>query len=480
MQYKSSLNKSDIIWSYVAKFVGLGSGIITLPLVLHLLDQNEIAMNYIMQNLMGFVVLFDIGFSNQFARNFAFIFGGAQEISKEGTPQNTANFINYELLYRIVRSAKKLYSIMSFILAIVLCTAGSIYIYKFTNGFSVVNNSLELWLAFSLSIVFDFYFRYYNPLLRGKGNIAKMNRIEAVTIIFRIFIVVGLLLSGFGLWAIAISNFMRIFIARIWFVKIFYTDEIKSEFAKLKDKVYNDWEIIQILWFNARKSIIVTLATLACSQFGLFFSGLYLGKADVAGYGLLLQFVNIVSGLGSTINNNLTSVFSTLRTVGDYKKIRENLYFAMGIMYFCYLLGTCMVILLGPPILNLIGSNAVLPSILIMFLAFLYRFLQDQHCVCSIYIATQNKIVDFESSITVGILASILPLLSLHFTNLGLIGIMFAQIIAQAIYPNWKWPYEVCKEFKISYPQLIYNSSSTIIGIGSKYLKKLTNKNNIL
>ena len=463
MQYKAGLNKSDIFWGYVAKFVGLGSGIIVLPLVLHLLDENEIAMNYIMHNLMGFVVLFDIGFSNQFARNFAFIFGGAQEITREGTPQNVAKFVNYELLYRIVRSAKKFYGLMSLVLCVVLCTAGSAYIYKFTEGFSVVDNALELWLTFSLSIVLDFYFRYYNPLLRGKGSIAEMNKIEAITTIFRILLVVVLLLSGFGLWSLAISNFIRILIARIWFIRIFYTQDIQIEFSQFKNRIYNDWEIIRILWFNAKKSMIVSLATLACSQFGLFFSGLYLGKTDVAGYGILLQLVSIVSALGSTVNNNLTSVFSTLRTVGDYRKIQENLYFAMGIMYIFYILGAGFVIILGPIVLSLIGSNAVLPSMLIMFLAFLYRFLQDQHCICSIYIASQNKIVDFESSIVVGILATILPLITLQYTAWGLVGVMLGQIVAQLIYPNWKWPYEVCKEFNINYLQLVFFSFSTTI-----------------
>lgn len=474
MQYKSGLNKGDIIWGYVAKFVSLGSGIIVLPLVLHLLDENEIAMNYIMQNLMGFVVLFDIGFSNQFARNFAFIFGGVQEISKEGTPQNVAKFVNYELLYRILRSAKKFYGLMSIVLCIVLCTAGSAYIYKFTDGFSVVNHALELWLAFSVSIVLDFYFRYYNPLLRGKGCIAEMNKVETITTVFRIILVVVLLLFGFGLWSIAISNFIRIVIARIWYVKIFYSEEIKEEFVRFKNNIYNDWDIIRILWFNAKKAMIVSLTTLACTQLGLFYSGLYLDKGDVAGYGILLQFVNIVSGLGTTVNNNLTSVFSTLRTVGDYKKIRENLYFAMGVLYVFYIIGACTVIFLGPSALKLIGSNAALPSVLIMFLAFLYRFLQDQHCVCSIYIATQNKIVDFESSIAVGILATVLPLLFLQFTKLGLLGVMFGQIIAQLVYPNWKWPYEVCKEFKIHYPQLVNNSFSTTFEMVAKYAKRFS------
>lgn len=476
MQYKSGLNKSDIIWGYVSKFLSLGSGVILLPLILRLLNENEIALNYIMQNLIGFVVLFDIGFSNQFARNFAFIFGGAQEITKEGTPTNVAKYINYELLYRIVKSAKKFYGLMSIVLAVALCSAGSAYIYKFTEGYSFANHALDLWMAFTLSIVIDFYFRYYNPLLRGKGNIAELNKIEAFSTLIRIFIEAGLLLSGFGLWSLAISNFVRIVIARICFIKIFYTAEVKTEFSKFKNTNYNDWDIIRILWFNAKKAMIVSLATLACTQFGLFFSGLYLEKSDVAGYGILLQFVNIISGLGSTINNNLTSVFSTLRAVGDYKNIRQNLYFAMGIMYCFYIIGAGTVIFVGPPTLKLIGSNAVLPSFLIMFLAFLYRFLQDQHCICSIYITTQNKIVDFESSIIVGILATILPLFSLQYTNLGLIGVMLAQIVAQLVYPNWKWPYEVCKEFKISYPQLVYNSFQTTFGMVATYIKRFHNR----
>lgn len=476
MEYKAGLNKSDLIWGYVAKLVSLGSGIITLPFVLRLLSEDEIALNYIMQNLMGFVVLFDIGFSNQFARNFAFIFGGAQEISKEGTPNKVADYVNFELLFRIVQAAKKFYGLMSVLLAIVLCSAGSLYIYKFTEGYTLVNHSLQLWLTFSLSIVFDFYFRYYNPLLRGKGNIAEMNKIEAISTIFRIILVVILLLAGCGLWSVVVSNFIRLVFARIWYVKTFYSAEIIEEFAKYKTNLYNDWEIIKILWFNAKKAMIVSLATLACTQFGLFFSGLYLGKTDVAGYGILLQIVNIVSGLGSTVNNNLTSVFSTLRTVGDYRKMQENLYFAMGIMYVFYFISASTVILLGPSLLNLIGSNAVLPSVMIMFLAFLYRFLQDQHCICSIYISTQNKIVDFESSIIIGVIATILPLLSLQFTNLGLIGVMLAQIIAQLVYPNWKWPYEVCKEFKISYPQLVYNSFQTAFVMGGKYIKRFTKR----
>ena len=51
--------------------------------------------------------------------------------------------------------------------------------------------------------------------------------------------------------------------------------------------------------------------------------------------------------------------------------------------------------------------------------------------------------------------------------------IIIAQIIAQLIYPNWKWPYEVCKEFKVSYPKLVFNSFHTTFGIGVIYINKI-------
>ncbi len=78
------VSKSDVIWSYIAQFFSLGSGLITLPLVLHLLSTEEIAMNYLMMTVAAMVVMVDFGFSPQFGRNFTYVFSGAQRLEKEG------------------------------------------------------------------------------------------------------------------------------------------------------------------------------------------------------------------------------------------------------------------------------------------------------------------------------------------------------------------------------------------------------------
>lgn len=458
MEYKDKLSRKDIITGYIARVVSICSGLFTLPFVLRMLNENEIAFNYITITLMSLVVLFDMGFSSQFARNFAFIFGGAQTLSKEGTPTDTANFINYELLYKVIKAAQLFYACMSIVLLFLLLTLGTWYIYDFTNGFSIIDNVLYIWILFSLSIVFDFYYRYFTPLLMGKGMIYEVNNIEIFSLIFRIILLVILLFLDFGLWSIVISNFTRIILLRIASVKCFYDKKISNIFSKFKTRKYEIYEIIKILWFNAKKNMIVALTNYTSSQLGLFFTGLYLGKNDVAGYGLLLQLLNVISSLSMSIHQNSIPLYSTLRTRNNFEQIKDIFFFSMGVLYWIFIGGAIVIIGFGPLLLKAIGSNAVLPSTFICLILFLYRFLQNQHVICSTYMCSQNKIVDFESSTILGIINFIGLWSVLQFTNWGLMGIVLVQFITALSYPNWKWPYEVCKEFKISFPQFIQYS----------------------
>lgn len=144
MEFKDRLNKKDVIIGYLARGVSMSFGIITLPMILHLLSEGEIALNYILQTLMSIVILFDMGFSQQFARSFAYVFGGAQELTAKGVPSKSADFVNYELLYRLIKAARKFYGYMSIVVLVLLLTFGTWYIFHFTDGFTLVDNVFYL------------------------------------------------------------------------------------------------------------------------------------------------------------------------------------------------------------------------------------------------------------------------------------------------------------------------------------------------
>ncbi|MBL3945452.1 polysaccharide biosynthesis protein, partial [Bacteroides thetaiotaomicron] len=61
-----SVGKSDIIWSYIAKFLGIASGLLVLPFILNRLTAEEMGLNYLMLTIGSMVSLLDFGFSPQF------------------------------------------------------------------------------------------------------------------------------------------------------------------------------------------------------------------------------------------------------------------------------------------------------------------------------------------------------------------------------------------------------------------------------
>lgn len=71
------ITKKDVMWGYIGQFFQIGSGIITLPLVLRLLTPDEVGMNYLMLTISTMVALLDFGFSGQFGLNFTFVNSGA-------------------------------------------------------------------------------------------------------------------------------------------------------------------------------------------------------------------------------------------------------------------------------------------------------------------------------------------------------------------------------------------------------------------
>ena len=64
-------------------------------------------------------------------------------------------------------------------------------------------------------------------------------------------------------------------------------------------------------------------------------------------------------------------------------------------------------------------------------------------------LSTKNEIPFFKASLFAGGLMLILLFIFLRYTTLGIWSLILAPGIAQNIYQNWKWPYEVFSEFKI-------------------------------
>jgi O-antigen/teichoic acid export membrane protein len=472
------VNQKDVLWGYVSHLFSMASVLITLPIALKLLTPAEVGFNYLMITVGTFVTLLDFGFAPQFGRNFTYIYSGAQKLQKEGINHDLVNSVslNYHLLLTTIKAAKYLYTRLSGVVLIFLLTIGSIYIYEITDGFTTVNNSIIIWLLFSISVYFDIYFAYYSSLLHGKGMITEFRKALVYSKLIYVIISVALLLLGFGLISIVIANFVSPFVHRYICNRFFFTTELTSLIDKervTRDEIH---DVLSTIWFNAKKLGVVYLGSYTISKIGLFIAGLYLSLEDIASYGLMCQVINLITVVSTTLSALYAPRLTSLRVKKQLDLLLADFSFTLVFFVYFYLIGSLLFILFGKSLLALIGSTVILPNYGVIIAYCLVTFLETNHSIFSSLIVTNNEIPFAKSTIIAGVLISILSLLVLRFTDYGIISIIIVPGVVQAFYNNWKWPLFVCQSLNTTFLKIIKIGSYEVSCRGSELIKR----NNLL
>jgi len=450
------LTKKDILWNLLAQMFSLLTGILTLPLILSKLTVEEIGVNYIMLTLGSIVVLFDFGFSSQFGRNINYIFNGVSDLKKEGVQVVEKNEeVNYQLLATMIKTAKYVYIKISSFALITLLTIGTLYIYKITSHFETVNNIGLIWLLFSISIFFNIYFTYLNSLLIGKGLITHSNKAIFFSKILYVILIFTFLNLGFGLLGVVLSGLISPFFQRYFSYKYFFNEEIKNS---IKDKIVtiqqkND--LFNSLWFNSKKLGLIAIGSYFVNKFNLFIAGVYLPLSEVASLGLLIQLFAILTIISNTIFALFQPRFTMYRVKNKINLLLCDFAFSMIFFYFIYFLGGLFIIKFGPYLLTLLKSNVQFPEIEIVLIFAIISLLEANHSNFATLILTENKVPFVKSTIFLGIAIIIGNIVSIKYSNLGILGLILVQGIVQASYANWKWPKVILNFFGISFWQFL-------------------------
>lgn len=460
-----TLTKKDIVWGYFAQFFSMASGILVLPFILRLLTPEEIGMNYLMLTVGSMVSLFDFGFAPQFGRNISYIFSGAQVLLKEGVAFNMGEKkdVNYRLLATMINTAQYIYKILSFIVLFVMLTLGTLYIYKVTNGFHNVHNSLIIWIVYSVSTFFNVYYTYYTSLLSGQGKIMETKKAMVYSKITYIILVLVLLFNNVGLLGVCIANLISPFVNRYLSHRYFFTKELKNKIDAFIITKKEELELFSIIWYNSKKLGVVFIGSYAITRFGIFLAGLYLPLSVVSSYGLMMQLVGIILTISGTLFIIFEPKLSALKVTNNKAELLKSFSFSMGISYILFALGAVCLLFVVPPLLILMKSNAFLPATGIVLLYLIVMLLENNHSFFATVIVIGNRVPFMWISLITGGAIAIGSYFSLAFTSTGLLGLVLVQGIVQLAYNNWKWPYVVCKEFGISFLYFLYLSISEVL-----------------
>lgn len=468
------ISKKDIAWSYIAKFFQVAAGFFTLPFVLHILTKEEVGLNYLMGTVSAMVGLIDFGFSPQFGRNFAMINSGAQRLLKEGLDKNTDEHasINYRLLQTTIKTAQFVYRRLSIVAFLLMITAGTVYIYSVTEGFSLVKNSFLIWIIFSVSVYFNIYFSYYIGLLNGSGKIAESNQASIFSKVANIAISISMLYAGCGLFSIVVANLIAPFLQRYYAYHCYFTPELKVKLHYDDITKQDVKDTFDIIWYNAKKLGINFICVYVIMKFGMFLAGLYLTLSEVGQYGLLVQLTSILIGLGTGFYITIEPQLIGFNVNGEREKLQRMFSMSMVVFYAVMITGGLTITYIAPLVLHLIKSNTSLPSATICLLYITIITLEYNHSIFGGLIATENKFPFVKAYVisSIGVLA--LSFIFLQFTNLRILGVVLAEGLAEVVYNNWHWPIVANKRFGLNFMIILSLGTKELYGQALKLIHK--------
>lgn len=445
------ITKKDVIWSYIGNFFGIASGMITLPVILHMLSAQEIGMNYIMLSVGALVQLCDCGFVTQFGRNITYVLSGSQSLQRDGVLTTCNNSVDYHLLAVLIKTAQFVYKRLSLLVLFFLLTFGTLYMYHVTSAFTTVDSSLQIWLLYAVSMYFNLYFLYYNALLTGAGMIVESKKAMIFAKIMQIFITFLLLYLNFGLLSVVLANLISPFLSRWYSYRVFFTDKIKETFSESVVTKEEIKELFKTIWFSTKKLGLNSIGGYISAQSGIFLSGVYLSLQDVASYGLMQQIFTILGGVATTLVATYQPQFCKYRVKGDISSLSKEFSLSMMVCYLIIIVGGVSVLLLGPSLLVFIKSQSSLPASYVIGIFLIQTLLHNNHAQFAQLIVTGNKIPFVKASLISGAFMIILNFVFLRYTSMGILGLVLSPFIVESAYNHWRWCLWIFKELKISF-----------------------------
>lgn len=469
---KINLSKKDIIWSYIGTILSMGANLLMLPFLMFYLDDDTLGLWYIFASIGAIATLFDFGFGVTFARNVTYAWAGAKELKKEGVEFTQNSELDYKLMKKVLRTCKIVYGIIAGMALLLLLTLGTGYVLFVSRRLSGYRHIIA-WIIYVVAVFLNLYYGYYASFLRGVGNVAQANKNTVWARLIQIVLMIALLLMRFGLIGVCVAYLAYGTIFRLLGKHYFYKYKgIGENLSKVKDEPsWNEVkDMIEIVWHNAWRDGAISLCNYCCNQVSTLICSAYLSLAETGTYSIGVQIASAIATIAGTLYNTYQPELQVAYISADKDKMRKTM--SMIVISFVYLffLGTVSFCIVGVPLLKLVKPSAVV-SIPVLLGLCLYQFiLKYRNCYTS-YFSCTNRIIYVGGFTVSAILCVGLSFVVIGPLNMGVWGLIIAQIISQAVYNLWKWPSLGHKELGLSIKDMLYIGNRETIALLKKFIK---------
>lgn len=444
MQVKPSRTRSDLFWGYAAQGLNIGAGFLLLPLLARHLTADDVGLWFVFVTLASLAQLLEFGFQPTLARNVAYVYSGAEELSRAGLPTRMSPnaALSVPLLADVLNAARRIYRYVACAAVVVLFGAGSWYVWTLITPAQNLRACLVAWCMFATGYVLNFYFGYLNGLLQGRGDVSIANKVVVASRC--IFLVLGWLglLIGWGLPALGLASLLSALAGR-WLAWRGLHSSAHPEMRQLPHvKPRNS--LVPLLWHNASRMGSVQLGAFLIQRASVLLASSFLGLAAAASYGMTMTILMTLTTVGMVVIQITVPRLSALQAQGDQQdelaqKYGEVLILSWGVYVVCAL----ALYFIAPPLLSAMGANTGLLPPALLALACVIFALELNHSIAATYLTTANNVPFVAAALVSGICIVVMGALLVR--PMGVVGLLIAQGSVQLAYNNWKWPLEALR-----------------------------------
>lgn len=438
------ISKKDVGWAYVGSFFKVAANIILLPVVLKLLSDDELGIWYVFGSISQIVVLLDFGFAATVARNIAYAWCGVDSLQKDTIGEVRDNQeTNFEYFKLVLQTCKVIYTVIAGVALLFLLTAGLFYIK------SLDSSSILAWIIYSIGVALNLMYCYYTSFLRGVGAIAENNKAAIITKLVQIIISVVLLYARYGILGVSIAYLLSGIALRL--SSKLYFDHYENIREKLREvKTKTSWSEVKktfgIIWYNASKDGLVTLANYLNTQANTLICSSVLGLATTGSYGLSVQLSSIAATIAGIPFSSALPKLQEKATKHDNEGGMKLFSGTMVLFFFSFVALTVIVILLLPFIKWLKPTLTI--DVFMLIAVFFLSFINHIYHYHASLISTFNTLPYTNAFVVSSFAAVILSYILTKYTPLGIWALILSPIVIAMAYNLWKWPLYVLRLYK--------------------------------
>ncbi len=446
-------SKRDVVWNYLGYFFNMGINVILLPVMLHYLSIEEMALWYIMVSLSIFSSLFDTSFSPQLTRIITLAVSGCK-IEKNGTSITFKDDKEKKQNVFIAYTAcKVVYGLIAIAIFLSLVTLGSLYVIKTSSGLGK-EYVLSVWIGYVVSICINLYFSYFNAVIKGVGRFEELNKSTIIAKAVQMVACITLLALNFSLYGVVASFLLSTIVYRLFLIK--FVDipkwlDIRDIKVPGKTRLLQVKKMLKKIWYNVWREGAVAVSRYLNSQGVILLSSAYLGATMTASLGLNVQILTIIAGVSGMLYNTMYPKLVECRV----KNSKDNLLKLLSSSWFFYvivfLVLAIIYVFLGNPILGLIKSEVILPLPTLLFVS-LYFLLESNHSLFASYLSTENRL-PYVPAYVISSFVVLLLIVVNHLIGFGkdsVFSILLPMFLVQLFYNNWKWPYMAISQLGVT------------------------------